>query len=83
MKEKLIPTRSLGKIIAFLFLAYLDENDILRISWSEDELEENLDSALMQEIVFKRVLYAHWIIKIVLLLTFYWASNKDMCFFSQ
>ena len=77
-----MPARLLGKIITFLFPPDLDENDILRNSCSENELEDDLDSALMLEIVFKRVLYSHWIAKIVLLLTFCWASNKDICFFS-
>ena len=35
-----MPTRLLGKIITFLFPVDLDENDILRTSCSEDELEE-------------------------------------------
>ena len=34
-----MPTRLLGKIITFLFPAYLDENDIPRSNCSEDELE--------------------------------------------
>ena len=42
-----MPTRLLGKIIAFLLPADLDENDILRSSCSKDELEEDLDSTLM------------------------------------
>ena len=42
-----MPTRLLGKIVTFLFPPDLDENDILRSSCSEDELEDDLDSALM------------------------------------
>ena len=40
-------TGLLGKIVTFLFPADLYENVILRSSRSEDELEEDLDSALM------------------------------------
>ena len=42
-----MPARLLGKIITFMFPADLDENDILRGSCSEDELEKDLDSALI------------------------------------
>ena len=42
-----MPTRLLGKIIAFLLPADLDENDILRGNCSEDEIEKDLDSGLM------------------------------------
>ena len=42
-----MPTGLLGKIVTFVFPADLAENVILRSSCSEDELEEDLDSALM------------------------------------
>ena len=42
-----MPARLLGKIITFLFTVDFYENDTLRRCRSEDEFEEDLESALM------------------------------------
>ena len=47
MKEKIDANKVTRKNHYFLFPPDLDENDILRSSCSEDELEDDLDSALM------------------------------------
>ena len=42
-----MPAGLLGKIITFLFTVDFYENDTLRRSRSEDELEEDLESVLI------------------------------------
>ena len=43
-----MPTKLLRKITAFLFPTDLDNNENLRSSSSDDELEQDLDNVLMQ-----------------------------------